>query len=104
MCVCKLLPTISLLHHILILLSLPTPRIRSGTVTIVLWNFNSSAILSNVSEDRWNYFKGNYEQMKKTLDLEWDKILNDSNPNKLFNIFGEKFNSFNNGEGLQIIC
>ena len=45
----------------------------------------------NVSEERWNYFKGNYEQMKKKLDLDWDKILTNSNPNKLFNIFVEKF-------------
>ena len=29
----------------------------------------------------WNYFKGNYEQMKKKLDLVWDKILTNSNPN-----------------------
>ena len=46
----------------------------------------------NISEDRWNYFKGNYEEMKKKLDLDWDKILTDSNPNKLFNIFVENFN------------
>ena len=30
--------------------------------------------------------------MKKKLDLDWDKILTDSNPNKLFNIFVENFN------------
>ena len=45
----------------------------------------------NISEERWNYFKGNYEQMNKTLDLDWDKILIDGNPNTLFNIFVEKF-------------
>ena len=46
----------------------------------------------NISEERWNYFKGNYEQMNKKLDLDLDKILTDINPNKLFNIFVEKFN------------
>ena len=39
--------------------------------------------LYNISEERWNYFKGNYKQMKKKLDLDWDKILIDVNPNKL---------------------
>ena len=27
----------------------------------------------NISKERWNYFKGNYEQMNKKLDLNWDK-------------------------------
>ena len=27
----------------------------------------------NISEERRNYFKGNYEQMNKKLDLDWDK-------------------------------
>ena len=30
--------------------------------------------------------------MNKKLDLDWDNILINTNPNKLFNIFVEKFN------------
>ena len=45
----------------------------------------------NICEERWNYFKGNYEQMNKKLDLDCDKILTDSNTKQLFNIFVEKF-------------
>ena len=33
----------------------------------------------NIREERWNYFKGNYEQMNTKLDLDWGKILIDIN-------------------------
>ena len=58
----------------------------------------------NISEERWNYFKDNYEQMKKKLDLDWNKILTESNPNKLFNIFVEKFNKAKSECIPKIIC
>ena len=45
----------------------------------------------NISKERWNNFKGNHEQMNKKLDLDWDKILIDINPNKQINIFLENF-------------
>ena len=66
--------------------------LRHSDHCVVEFQFKCYLEQCNIIEERWNSFIGKYNQMKKKLDLDWDKILTDSNPNKLFNIFVETFN------------
>ena len=43
--------------------------------------------------ERLNYYKGDYESMRKELDIDWDSELKDNDAVSMLNIFMDKFNS-----------
>ena len=41
------------------------------------------------STQRWNYFKGDYQQMNNELDIQWDEILHGLSPDEMTKKFLE---------------
>ena len=47
---------------------------------------------SQEQTQRWNYYKGDYVNMQKELDIDWDNLFEGLKPNQMIDLFLSKYN------------
>jgi hypothetical protein len=56
------------------------------------FNYRCYFSYDQTKNERLNYYKANYDEMRKELDIDWEKELGDSNPIEMLNKVMEKLN------------
>lgn len=59
---------------------------------VINFRFKCYYNIDQETTQRWNYFKGNYEEIDKELDIEWEEKLQGKNPDEIIEIFLDIFN------------
>jgi len=57
---------------------------------VLLFTVNCSTVISEPNDVKWNFFKGDYESMKKGLDVDWETLMGDDDINNMWAKFADK--------------
>ena len=60
---------------------------------VINFRFKCYYNIDQETTQRWNYFKGKYEEMDKELDIEWEEKLQGKNPDEMIEIFLDIYNT-----------
>jgi hypothetical protein len=64
---------------------------HSRCFLLMFWCYFS---YDQTQNERLNYYKANYDEMRKELYIDWEKELGDSNPIEMLNIFMDRLGRF----------
>ncbi len=54
-----------------------------GDHSVLEWDFKCYYELNQNCAPKWNFFKGNYEEMEKELNINWEELLVGDDPDEL---------------------